>query len=173
MLRDVLLKTPTTPADMDCEQIAGRLMSVLPRLQHTLKRDRLRSEEREPTGAILPGRRGQFHLMHVLLDSGPMTTHQLASRLEVSAPTISTMVHALHEHELVTRERDGEDQRVVWISLSETGRRAIMEERHRMRLLFLRRYERLSVEDQRLIAEAVPALERFLAVDGCPERGED
>lgn len=153
-------------------EVAGRMLSLLPRLQHILKRDRLRLEARDPTGAILPGRRGQFHLMHVLLDSGPMTTHQLATRLEVSAPTISTMVHALHALGLVVRERDGEDQRVVWISLSDDGRCVIREERHRMRQLFLHRFEQLGEEDQRLIAEAVPALERFLAVDGCPECGE-
>lgn len=161
--------TETTSAE---HEAVGRLLALLPRLLHTLKRDRLRSEERDPTGAILPGRRGQFHLMHVLLDSGPMTTHQLASRLEVSAPTISTMVHALYEHGLVARERDREDQRVVWISLSEAGRRAIKEERLRMRQVFLQRFEQLSVEDQRLIADAVPAFERFLAVDGCLGRGE-
>lgn len=154
--------TETTCTDIE---VAGRLLALLPRLQHTLRRERLRAEEREPTGAILSGRRGQFHLMHVLLDFGPMTTYQLATRLDVSPPTISTMVHALHEHGLVTRDRDEADQRVVWISLSDAGRKMIREERQRMRQIFLRRFGRLSEDDRAAIITAIPALERFIAVD--------
>ncbi len=157
--------------DIEREDIVGQLLSLLPRLQHTLKRDRARMMDEDALAAILSERRGQYRLLHMLLDHEPMTTHQLAVRMEVSAPTISTMVHALAEHGLINRERDAEDQRVVWISLSESGRRAVADERRRWRALFLHRFNQLSPADQDAIARAIPALERLVDTDRCEKEG--
>jgi DNA-binding MarR family transcriptional regulator len=153
-------------------EIAGRLLSVLPPLMHALRRDRMRLSEVDPLAGILSERRGQFRLLHTLLDHGPMTTQEIAQRLEVAPPTVSTMVHALAEHDLVARKRDGADQRQVWISLSDRGRTAVEDERGRMRALFLARFEQLDEGDKELIARAVPALERLLAADphACPRK---
>lgn len=149
-------------------EAAGRLLSLLPPLMHALRRDRLRLEAVDPLAAMLSERRGQFRLLHALLDHGRLTTQELAHRLEVSPPTVSTMVHALAAHDLVARERDGADQRQVWISLSERGRAAVEDERARMRAVFLGRFEQLDEADQERIAQAIPALERLLAVEPQP-----
>lgn len=161
-----------TDTRIDAAEAAERLLSVLPRLLHTLKRDRMLVSADDPLAGILSERRGQFRLLHVLLDHGPLTTQELAHRLEVSPPTVSTMVHALAEHHLVARARDGADQRQVWISLSERGRQAVEDERGRMRALILARFEQLDEPDRERIANAIPALERMLATEAsaCPRK---
>ena len=153
--------TPTT------EDIANQLLKALPRLMHALGRDRARLAGHEHHGGVLRERRGQFRVLHTLLDHGRMTTQDLATRLEIAPPTVSTMIHALAERDLVTRERDESDQRVVWLELSATGRTAVEEERRRMREVFLRRFEQLGEDDRQRIAAAIPALQRLLAAGGC------
>ena len=96
-----------------------------------------------------------------------MTTQELATRLEIAPPTVSTMIHALADRDLITRERAADDQRVVWIDLSDTGRTALEEERRRLREVFLRRFEHLGEDDRQRIAAAIPALQRLAAVGGC------
>jgi DNA-binding MarR family transcriptional regulator len=152
---------------------AERLVSLLPRLLHALRRDRTRLAEDDHIAAMLSERRGQFRLLHTLLDSGPLTTQELAQRLDVAPPTVSTMVHALAEHDLVVRARDGADQRQVWISLSETGRRAVDGERRRVMAVFLARFRQLPPEDRDAIERAIPALERLLAADPHPCQRKD
>ena len=146
-------------------EIAGRLLTVLPRLQHALKRDRIRTDAEDQTASILSDRRGQYHLLGMLMSHDRMTSQQLADRLEVSAPTVSSMVRSLSEGGLVRRERDDADQRIVWLTLSDEGRRVVEDERRRWRAVFLQRFERLDAADQRLIADAVPALERLLGTE--------
>ncbi len=150
------------------EAVAGRLLGVLPRLHHALRRDRQRSEAAEPGATSLSDRIGQYRLVSILFVHGRMTTHQLAERMEVSAPTVSTMVRRLVEQGMVERARDTDDQRVVWLTITDAGREVVEEERRRWREVFLKRFEQLDPEDQRLIAEAIPALERLLDTDSHP-----
>ena len=145
-----------------------RLLGIVPRLMHALRRDRMRMSAGDPLAGILSERRGQFRLLHVLLDHGPLTTQELAHRLDVAPPTVSTMVHALAEHNLVSRARDGADQRQVWISLSDEGRRAVDDERKRMRGVLFARLEQLDTEDRETILNAIPALERLLDTEAPP-----
>lgn len=151
-----------TDARTDAVDTAEHLLAILPRLLHALRRDRTRLAGSDPLAEILSERRGQFRLLHVLLEHERLTTQELAQRLDVAPPTVSTMVHALAEHDLITRERDGLDHRQVWISLSERGRGAVAHEHGRMRQIVLARLEQLGPEDQQTIAAAVPALERLL-----------
>jgi DNA-binding MarR family transcriptional regulator len=150
--------------------MAARLLSLMPRLLHALRRDRLRlaEQDHDPIAEMLSERRGQFRLLHSLLDHGPMTTQEIAQRLEVAPPTVSTMVHALADHQLIDRRRDAADQRQVWISLSGPGRAAVEGERGRMTALFFERYRQLDPGDRALIARAIPALERLLETDPRP-----
>ena len=152
-------ETATTEADTT----AARLLHLLPRLHHALKRDRQRREASDPADRPFSARMGQYRLLMLLGERDRVTAHQLASRLEVSAPTVSTMVRALAEQGLVARERDTSDQRVVWLSITPAGRALVEEERRRWQEVFARRYARLDEADRAAIAAAVPALERLAA----------
>lgn len=155
------------PEPTDTQQdVAARLLTIFPRLLHTLKRDRARllaEGSVQANGESLRDQRGQYRLLGVLLEHERLTMQGLADALEVSPPTASTMVRRLAEHGFVTRERDAADQRIVWITVAEEGRRALESEHTRWRTVFLHRFEQLDPSHQQLIADALPAFERLLA----------
>ncbi|HUY57597.1 MAG TPA: MarR family winged helix-turn-helix transcriptional regulator [Candidatus Micrarchaeaceae archaeon] len=69
----------------------------------------------------------QMHLMMVLQELGPATVGRLAEALEISPPSVSSVLDRLEEHGLAVRRRDREDRRVVHAALSSQGR-AVAEE---------------------------------------------
>lgn len=69
----------------------------------------------------------QVYLLMVLRESGPRTVSELASLLQVAAPSASAIVDRMEEHELVHRVRDSVDRRVVHVEIAEHGR-AVVEQ---------------------------------------------
>ena len=147
--------------------IAGRILAVLPRMHHTLRRDRVRQQTGDGAAAVFSDRMGQYRLLSLLYGADRLTSHQLAEQMDVSAPTVSTMVRSLVDEGLVERERDADDQRVVRLTITDIGRRTVEDERRAWRDVFLARFTQLSDLDQQAIIDAVPALERLLATDPC------
>lgn len=87
---------------------------------------------------------GPLSLIHLnvltLLESdGPMTMGGLAEALDVSQASATGIVHRMRERDLVDRESDPEDRRIVRVVLTESGRRLIdgvaAERRGRLELL--------------------------------------
>lgn len=87
---------------------------------------------------------GPLSLIHLnvltLLESnGPMTMGGLAEALDVSQASATGIVHRMRQRDLVDRESDAEDRRLVRVVLTETGRRLIdgvaAERRGRLELL--------------------------------------
>lgn len=60
----------------------------------------------------------QMELAIELVQEGPATVRDLAQRLGVTAAAISLLVDRMEEHGWVERQRDSEDRRVVWVSLT-------------------------------------------------------
>lgn len=162
---------PTRTTEHDA--LAGQLLSIMPRLMHTLKRDRQLREADQDLSSRLAGRRGQYHLLSALRDHGRMSLQQVAERLDVSPPTVSEMARSLTDEGLLARDRDPSDARIVWVSLTPKGVSLVDAERERWREVFLERFETLGADDQRRIEDAIPALERLLEADrrGCREEG--
>jgi DNA-binding MarR family transcriptional regulator len=71
------------------------------------------------------------HLFTVLawLEEGPATAGELAGRERVSAPSMSKSVSELEERGLVSRAVDPTDARQKIVSLTATGRRALLQGR--------------------------------------------
>jgi DNA-binding MarR family transcriptional regulator len=144
---------------------ASRLLMLFPRLMHTLKRDRMNLHAADPaheSPGMFTDRAGQHRLLSMLQRHERLTSTGIAEALDVSPPTVSTMVRSLAEHKLVSRERDAVDQRVVWITLSESGRTLLDSERREWQKIFQHRFEQLTFEDQALIRNALPAFEHLL-----------
>ena len=87
---------------------------------------------------------GPLSLIHLnvltLLESnGPMTMGGLAEALDVSQASATGIVHRMRQRDLVDRESDAEDRRLVRVVLTETGRCLIdgvaAERRGRLELL--------------------------------------
>lgn len=64
----------------------------------------------------------QSLLLYSLLETGPVTMSELSNNLKITQGVVSRMTERLVEKELVQRERDKSDRRVVHVSLTENGR---------------------------------------------------
>ncbi|ADB49665.1 MarR family winged helix-turn-helix transcriptional regulator [Conexibacter woesei] len=67
----------------------------------------------------------QAMLLSGLLDGGAMTVGALADRAEVAKPTATRMLDGLERAGYVERRQSGEDRRVVLVTLTDRGDRAL------------------------------------------------
>ncbi len=67
----------------------------------------------------------QFHALNEVMRCDCMAIKELAEALQVSPPSASAMVDRLVDMDLVLREHDTTDRRVVNVRLSERGREAV------------------------------------------------
>jgi DNA-binding MarR family transcriptional regulator len=99
----------------DTHTIARMTLDIIPLVMRVMS-----GEMRNTDWAMSPS---QMPVMGALVRR-PHTVSDLADRLSVSAPTMSTTINTLVERGWVTRERDDRDRRIVWIALSPKGRQA-------------------------------------------------
>lgn len=69
----------------------------------------------------------QFGVLEALHHLGPLSLGELADKLLVTGGNVTYVMDRLEEQGLVTRERCGEDRRVVWAKLTVKGRELIGE----------------------------------------------
>lgn len=67
----------------------------------------------------------QFYILHLLEQRQKCTVGELAEFMCVKPSAITAMVDRLDKHGYVIRDRDEEDRRVVYISMSESGKSAL------------------------------------------------
>jgi DNA-binding MarR family transcriptional regulator len=66
--------------------------------------------------------RGQAMVLCTVVKQDGMTQSEIAEQLSVQGATVTTMLQKLEEAGLVRRERDPDDNRLVRVYLTETGR---------------------------------------------------
>ncbi len=66
----------------------------------------------------------QLMILHTLdeYSDGKMTVKDIKAQMVDDSPNVSRSLNNLMNMELITKERDEEDQRVVWIKISEAGK---------------------------------------------------
>lgn len=115
----------------------------------------LRSRDSRQAGAI---GFAHYRLMAKLREVDGQTVSHLAAAADLSPATVTEMVDALVTAELVARERDATDRRVVRVSLTRRGRRAFDAKRAR----FIAAWNReLADLDAGALEEATLVLERL------------
>jgi DNA-binding MarR family transcriptional regulator len=92
--------------------------------------------------------------------AGPVSLGELAAAEQVRAPTMTRLVDRLVEEDLVTREADPKDRRMVRIAATEAGRRLMERARPQDDTGLAARLHRLADSELRAIARAVDLLER-------------
>jgi DNA-binding MarR family transcriptional regulator len=110
----------------DPENLAELLHSTAIRLLRTLRR------VDESSGLTAP----RLSALSVVVFNGPITLGQLAEAEQVRPPTMTRIVNALEEQELVVKAQDPGDGRVVRIAATTKGKRVLIRGRSR-RLQFL------------------------------------
>ncbi len=72
----------------------------------------------EPLGLTYP----QYLVMMVLWEQNRMMIKDIGARLDLDTGTLSPLLKRLEKSELVQRRRDGQDERQVYIQITEKGR---------------------------------------------------
>ena len=107
----------------------ARLAPLLPQLAIALRRDR----GDVPEALEAAGQKGERHVAMLisLAISGPGSVTELAERLDLSGAHASLVVGELAKADLVDREHDPGDRRLIIVSLSDTAKPAVAEMRRK------------------------------------------
>jgi DNA-binding MarR family transcriptional regulator len=97
------------------------------------------------------------------LSGEPRRITELAELEGLAQPTTTLLVKRLEEQGLVSRERQRDDQRVVLVSLTEPGRRALEELRARVQAVLRVHLEALRDEQLKTLAGATETLDDLAA----------
>jgi len=102
-------------------------------------------------------RNGQWRVLAILHHGESQTMNDLASRMDVSPPTVTGIIRGLVERGLVERNHDPTDWRVVRVTLTEAGRVAFAEHKRDRREMMMRVLAELDDDAIRRLADAIPA----------------
>jgi DNA-binding MarR family transcriptional regulator len=131
--------------------LADRLHSAAIHLLRRLRR------EDDASGLSAP----RLSALSVVVFGGPLPIGALAAAEQVRVPTMSRVVASLEDDGLVRRVPDKEDRRVVRIEATAAGRTLLQAGRRRRVDALSAEIAQLSAAERRLIAEAIPILERL------------
>jgi len=85
----------------------------------------------------------------------------IARAVDLKQSTVTVLVNKLEDAGLVTRQRDTEDRRRVWVQLTPTGQTALLQSPDLLQSRFERGFDKLEEWEQALI---VSTLERVAAL---------
>jgi DNA-binding MarR family transcriptional regulator len=108
---------------------------------------------------------GQVRLLRVLVRHGRCTMQDLAEQLGVAPPTVTAMIKRMLAQEVVERVRDEQDWRVVWISPTERGRRAVELYDQFRRANLQRRLALLRADELLQLRAVLPVLKHVVEIE--------
>ncbi len=152
-------------------EIADELLDLIPTLLRQVRADMPRETEVAEGGADwqavseLRATTGQARLLRILSKRQRCTMQELADGLDVAAPTATAMVKRLLTQGFVERVRDEQDWRVVWISPTERGLRAVTLYDQYRRANLQQRLAHLSGEERAQLRSALPVLRHLIEVE--------
>jgi DNA-binding MarR family transcriptional regulator len=127
---------------------------------HSVAIHLLRRLRRQDDASSLPA--PQLSALSVLVfGGGALTLGELAAAEQVRPPTVTRLVAALEESQLVVRTQDPSDARITRISATPKGERLLHEGRLRRVAALAEAMRQLSVRERAVILEALPILERL------------
>ncbi len=117
---------------------------------------RLRAERSDETLSTT-----QLSTLASLSRHGPMTLGALAAHERVQPPSMTRVVAALEERELVERRPQEVDRRQVIVAISDGGELVLRNDRRRRDAWLSRRLVDLTREERDLLRAAAPLLDRL------------
>ena len=93
---------------------------------------------------------------------GPLTLSELAEAEGVSRPSMTVLAASLIEQNLVARELDASDGRLVRVRITQLGKRVLERSRTRRTAYLAKRLGSLSLEELRTVDEAATILLRLV-----------
>ena len=102
----------------------------------------------------------QLSALGVLLNSGDLLMGELAAAEKVQPPSMTRIVNGLEERGLVSRQPDERDRRSARVSLTEEGRRILLELRRRRDQWLAVRIAELEPGEREVLRQCVAILEK-------------
>ena len=103
----------------------------------------------------------QLSALSVLM-GGPRTLGELAAAEQVQPPTMSRLVREMEQAGLVTRTRDADDARVVWVQWTAEGQSVLLKGRELRVQRLQEQIRSLPVAERTTLSEALGIVERLL-----------
>ncbi|HKV60024.1 MAG TPA: MarR family transcriptional regulator [Ktedonobacteraceae bacterium] len=150
-------------ADELLDLIPGLLRSIRSSIPREGESDELMPELRDISE--LRATTGQIRLLRILNAHERCTMQDLADALDVAPPTATSMIKRLLAQGFVERLRDEQDWRVVWVSPTERGKRAVALYDAYRRANLQRRLAHLSREELARLHAALPILRQIIEVE--------
>jgi DNA-binding MarR family transcriptional regulator len=94
---------------------------------------------------------GQLNVLELLSTQERMKPSDFIDYLATTPAAITTLLDRMEKGELIVRERDEKDRRIVWVAMTDKGKREC-ERGLRIREEFIRQYlNRISAHNQQLL----------------------
>ncbi len=93
----------------------------------------------------------QFQALSILERGEPITAMKMAEHLRIAGPTATRALDSLEHRQLVVKERDPQDRRIVWLKLTDSGLATFHQERERQRQWAKTLIENLTVEERHIL----------------------
>lgn len=128
-----------------------RIAPYIPRLEESFNRlirfmnSAGTSYQSVAPGPMLSG--SQRIVLRALANNGPYQVSEVANQLGVTLSAATGLVDRLVKAKLVTRERDQEDRRVVWVKITPEGEHAVQAAEARRRAAFREMVKNLPGDD--------------------------
>ena len=101
---------------------------------------------------------------------------EVAGHIGLGLPSMSKLVDALVNHQLLTRETYGEDRRRICLALTAQGKRELDEAYQHTQSFFADKFAELTEDERTRIAEAIYLMEQLFALNpkrSMPEPSEE
>ena len=137
------------------EDVAQRFRGSLMRLTRTLRQHD--GDDLSPTLASI---------LFTIGREGPLTSGDIARRERMKKPSVTAVVDRLVALGLAERRPDATDGRVVWVAITDTGRRRIAARRARRTAWLASRLEHLDPADLAVIVRAAEIVDDLIEQGG-------
>ncbi len=151
--------------------IVDDLLDLVPSLLQRLRADIPREPGSEQEMAEwhdiseLRATTGQIRLLRILITRQRCAMQELAGLMDVAPPTATAMIKRLLAQGFVERVRDEQDWRVVWVSPTERGQRAVTLYDQLRRAKLQCRLAHLDEEELAHLRAALPVLRHIIEVE--------
>ena len=145
----------TTPQTRSDAGLATALRISVSRLARRLR------AERVANGLQADLSDTQFAAMATLVRHGPMTPGELAEHEKVQPPSMTRVIAALEERNLVVRAPHSTDRRQVVLTVTEGGQELVFRARRLREAWLAMRLRELSPQERAALRAAAPVLEKL------------
>lgn len=143
----------STEKQKQSTELADQLHSAAIHLLRKLRREDAASGLNAP----------RLSALSVVVFGGPVTLGDLAAAEQVRPPTMTRIVDALVQQDLVVKKKNAQDARSTLIEATAAGKKLLMQGRERRVRALAARIEALTREDRVLLQRAAEILRKVIA----------